>query len=120
MSLTLYLSGPMRGLPQHNFPAFRTAAVKLRALGYKVCSPVELDEMDGYDPEVVPSRTQVQAFLRRDIRVLLDVCDAICLLPGHGGSFGACLERDIARSVGLTVYRYCQSTDGKVWLEEWH
>lgn len=117
MSLTLYLSGPMRGLPLHNVPAFREAATRLRHMGYKVCSPVELDEMDGIDPEAEVSAVQVHNMLRRDIRILIDMCDSICLLPGYSRSKGAQLEHSIARNIGLKVYRYRQSTDGTVELE---
>ena len=43
MSLpTLYIAGPMRGYPDHNFPAFRAAAAALRRAGYGVVNPAEL------------------------------------------------------------------------------
>lgn len=31
----LYVAGPMSGLPDHNYPAFREAATRLRDLGYQ-------------------------------------------------------------------------------------
>lgn len=41
MSKTLYVSGPMTGLPNHNIPAFEYATARLRAAGYRVLSPHE-------------------------------------------------------------------------------
>ena len=38
---TLYLAGPMSGLPQFNYPAFGHAAVTLRGLGYAVLNPAD-------------------------------------------------------------------------------
>lgn len=46
----VYLCGPMRGLPKHNFPIFELAAKELRKIGYEVFSPHE-HEPDGVDPK---------------------------------------------------------------------
>jgi len=43
---TIYLSGPMSGLPGFNFPAFHAAAAKLRADGFTVLNPAETDNGD--------------------------------------------------------------------------
>lgn len=40
---TAYLAGPMRGIPEYNFPAFYAAAAALRAHGLNVWSPAEND-----------------------------------------------------------------------------
>lgn len=39
----VYLSGPMTGLPELNFPAFRVEAARLRALGFEVVNPADLN-----------------------------------------------------------------------------
>lgn len=39
----IYDSGPMTGLPGLNFPAFDAAAKQLRAAGYDVVNPAELN-----------------------------------------------------------------------------
>ena len=39
----VYLSGPMTGLPDLNFPAFHAAADKLRSQGVQVVNPAEPD-----------------------------------------------------------------------------
>lgn len=90
---TLYLSGPMAGLPEHNFPAFHAARAKLRAASYTVVCPAELGKCDGWTWE---------QYLRRDIRVLMD-CDGVATLPGIDTSRGATLETFIARKLKMTV-----------------
>ena len=39
----VYLSSPMTGLPELNFPAFRVEAARLRALGFEVVNPTGLN-----------------------------------------------------------------------------
>lgn len=89
----IYLSGQMSGLPDHNFPAFKEQAAKLRAAGYEVINPAELN------PD--PSMTWEEC-LRVDIRELC-TCDAIALMPGWERSKGANLELHIAHRLGLEV-----------------
>ena len=42
----LYLSGPMTGLPELNFPAFHAAAAQLRDRGFVVINPAEIHQDD--------------------------------------------------------------------------
>ena len=39
----VYVAGPMRGIPEFNFPAFFAAADKLRGDGFAVFNPAERD-----------------------------------------------------------------------------
>ena len=87
----LYVSGPMTGLPEFNFPGFHAAARQLRAVGYEVINPAEHDEQPGRSWE---------HYLRKDIRLLMD-CDAVALLPGWGNSRGALLEKYIAQALSM-------------------
>lgn len=91
--MKLYLSGPMAGLPEHNFPAFEKARTELRAAGYEVVCPAELGRHDGW------SWTD---YLRRDIRVLLD-CEAVAVLDGWKLSKGAQLEVHIASELNFRI-----------------
>ena len=91
----IYISGPMTGLPEFNFPAFHSAAATLRACGFEVVNPAELnDQHKAYND-----------CLRADIKALCD-CDVIALLPGWEGSNGAHLELHIAHRIGLEVKRF--------------
>ncbi len=91
--MRFYISGPMTGLPDLNFPAFNAEAARLREQGFAVVNPAELN------PD--PQATWKQC-MRLDIRHLVE-CDAIVMLPGWERSRGARLERHIAIELGLTV-----------------
>jgi len=87
----VYLSGPMTGIEDNNFPAFRDAAEYLRALGYDVVSPAEIQEAGPWE-----------LCLRADLRELC-TCDAIALMPGWENSKGANLELHVAHRLGMEV-----------------
>lgn len=108
VSMRAYLAGPMSGIPEHNFPAFREAASDLRACGWDITSPVELDEADGFNGKVVSAGTARWAeFLARDVRVVCDpTLDAVIVLPGWGDSRGARLEVFVAAELGKRILRY--------------
>jgi NTP pyrophosphatase (non-canonical NTP hydrolase) len=90
----LYLSGPMAGLPEHNYPAFNTAASALRALGHTVTNPAEIHALDSQDTWA--------DYLRIDLEHLLR-CEAVALLPGWQNSRGAQLETHVARALGMPL-----------------
>jgi len=90
----VYLSGPMAGLPDHNFPAFHKWAKALREAGYEVINPAEINaDHDGKTWEDC---------LRNDVKELCG-CDAIALMPGWEKSKGENLELHIAHRLGLEV-----------------
>ncbi|HEV2734883.1 MAG TPA: dATP/dGTP pyrophosphohydrolase domain-containing protein [Longimicrobiaceae bacterium] len=90
----VYLAGPMTGYPEHNFPAFRAAREHLRALGFDVVCPAELEE-------AAPLPTW-EACMRRDV-ALVAGCEAVVCLPGWERSRGATVETDLARTLGMPV-----------------
>lgn len=89
----IYLSGPMTGIPEHNFPAFNAEAKRLRALGYDVVNPVDINP----DPS-----TSWHECLRNDLTAML-TCDALALLDNWYGSAGAHLEMQVAHRVGIEI-----------------
>ena len=93
--MRIYVSGGMSGLPDLNFPAFHKAAASLRASGYEVVNPAELDDAD-------PKELEWHQYLRRDITHLV-TCDGIAMLPGWEKSKGARLEKHIATELGMRV-----------------
>jgi len=89
---TLYVAGPMTGLPDFNRPAFDLAVRKLRGVGFGVLSPAELPA-----PGPAP---RWEDWMRAALRLLLDA-DAVALLPGWQDSRGASVERDLARTLDM-------------------
>jgi hypothetical protein len=89
----IYISGPMSGLPELNFPAFAAESARLRALGYEVVNPAELSLEPG---------AGWHECLRADLKALLD-CDALALLDGWQRSAGAHLEMHVAHRVGMEI-----------------
>lgn len=94
----VYVSGPMTGLPEFNFPAFTSAAERLRAMGHDVVSPHEVAHDDNGEPGTIAWGV----YLKRDLAEML-TCDTILLLPGWETSRGATLELYVATQVGMTV-----------------
>lgn len=89
----VYVSGPMSGLKDDNFPAFNSAEVRLRAAGFDVENPAQKGIIEGWTWE---------DYLRYDIRVLMD-CQAIYLLNGWRRSQGASLEMHIAAKLKFSL-----------------
>lgn len=89
----VYISGPMTGFADFNFPAFNAEAARLRAMGLDVVNPAELN------PE--PGATWEQC-MRKDIAALM-TCDTLALLPRWELSDGANLELHIAHRVGICI-----------------
>lgn len=100
--MKFYIAGPMRGLPEYNFPAFRKAAKTLREHGHEVWSPAEHDEANGFDPTSDEARSLAE-YMEHD---LAEVCraDALVLLDGWWRSVGACLELVVAVVCEKDVY----------------
>lgn len=91
--LTIYVSGPMSGKLQHNFPAFNQATEHLRNLGHTVINPAEINTEPG---------TPWSDCMRNDIREMM-VCDTVAVLPGWQESKGASLEVYIGKALGMNI-----------------
>jgi hypothetical protein len=90
----LYLSGPMSGMPEDNYPAFHEAARQLREAGYLVVSPAE---------STIPRGSPWLTFMRKDISDMVTICDAVATLPGWKKSRGAKVEVKTATGLGFQV-----------------
>ena len=115
--MKVYLCGPMTGIPQFNIPTFDKAAQDLRARGYEVVSPAELDDpvtrrvaLESADGAPGSGSTNGQTwgdFLARDVKLIADEgIEALVVLPDWQRSRGGRLETFIARLCDLPLLRY--------------
>jgi Domain of unknown function (DUF4406) len=114
----IYLAGPMSGLPQFNFPAFFDAAIKLRAQGFEVVSPAEIDNeedkgaalssTDGDNRNLATMNNKTWGdFLARDVKLLADTgIQGIVFLPNWMKSKGAKLEAFVGLLQGFSFWEY--------------
>jgi hypothetical protein len=110
MKQSIYLSGPMTGRPDHNFPLFNAVADMLRAGQFDVLNPAE--NFDGRTD--LPRRE----YMRRDF-ALLQRAGAIAMLPEWEQSDGARAEYVQAREMELAVYRVTEDAPGDLFVTQW-
>jgi Domain of unknown function (DUF4406) len=113
--MRIYLAGPMRGVPHFNFPAFHTAAAKLRSEGHEVFSPAERDirvhgeafsksSLAGDNDEAEREHGfNLREALADDLNWICLHADAVALMPGWSASKGANAERATAIALGLAI-----------------
>ena len=92
---TLYLSGPMSGWENYNYPLFHEVAAILREAGYAVVNPAETPAPEGETPDW-------QWWMRRAITAMM-TADAVAVLPAWGTSRGARTEVELALNLGMEV-----------------
>lgn len=102
--LRWYLSGPMTGYPEENFPAFHAVENELRRRGY---ANIENPAHKG----VIPGWTW-EDYLRYDIEKLMK-CQGIAMLDRWELSRGARLEHHIAMELDMRVMYGVQRLAGE-------
>ena len=124
--MRVYLSGPMTGVPDHNIPAFRAAAERLRAEGHFVISPAEISALFGTPDEIARSFSAMygeivfggpprdpelaRSIMSADLAAVRS-CDAIYLLRGWETSRGAKKELAEAIAHGLQIIQENENAD---------
>lgn len=91
-----YIAGPMRGIKEHNYPRFQTAADYIRCQGSEVFSPHEAYEGDQTRP--------LADYYLWNLPSLLESTD-VAFLPGWQNSSGARIEYLIAKDLGLQLHQ---------------
>lgn len=106
-----YLAGPMRGVPEWNYPLFHAAAAEIRRRGHECFNPAEHD--GGFDPTGLTGHENLtdlgfdlRAALEADTAWICREADAIVVLPGWERSKGACAEVALGRALGLQILRF--------------
>ena len=98
--MRIYLSGPMTGYPNSNYPAFAEAACSLRLAGHEVYSPHE------FMPPGKPSKEDLRRAFAAYSKYICETADAIVLLPGWEESMGVSAELALAKNCGLEIAEY--------------
>ena len=107
----LYLAGPMRGIPQFNFPMFHKYTKILREEGYSVTSPAEMDTEDWgeeafKDPlglTVDHPDFDLRSTLGADLEFICTSADVVAVLPNWENSKGVKAEIATAEALGIEV-----------------
>lgn len=117
-----YIAGPMRGIPEFNFPAFHEAERWARRyLGGNILNPAQRDIDAGFNPtgllgtddELADLGFDLAEAMRHDIAYIATEARRIVLLPGWARSSGARLEHAVADRCGV-VPIYLVSPSGPV------
>ena len=94
--MKIYLSGPMKGYVENNYPLFHNVTTQLRNKGHVVYNPAEFKHNEG----IFPIR---KAFAEYCKFICEEAC-SIVLLPGWEKSLGVSAELALAKNCKLNIY----------------
>lgn len=111
--MRIYVAGPMRGVPDFNFPLFNKTTERLRAAGHTVFNPAERDivkhggdmfkTQTATEEEITKKGFSLRDALKADTSWICENADAICLLPNWEESVGAKAEVALAHALKIWV-----------------
>ncbi len=113
--MKVYLAGPMRGLPDWNFPAFEEARNRWRSRGHQVFCPAAIFSTLGYETHTGEDRGHCLQAIQIDLACIY-AAEAIALLPGWEKSRGATVEVSVAQFLSLPIYDAMTEKEMKVLL----
>lgn len=99
--MTIYISGPMSGYDENNYPAFYRAELELIRRGHDVINPARVG--DSVDISGLSQHEAYEAYMEADLEAM-EEADAIYYLIGWEESTGANRERDKALQLGLKEF----------------
>lgn len=99
--MVVYLAGKMSGIEDFNFPRFHEVSENLRNLGFTVISPAETAGGADHLPR--------HWYFRFDYAVI-NIVDAVVVMPSWLDSEGAKSEVIHAHEVGVPIYEYDPET----------
>ena len=101
--MKIYISGPMTGYKDFNYPAFRKAEKQLKEKGFK----------DIENPASNPEQVCWQDYMKVALRQML-LCDVVVLITGWGDSKGAREEVILPHKLNIKVMTIEAFTQGEV------
>ena len=109
MQNNIYIAGPMRGVPEFNFPSFYEAEEMLKKQGWNVFNPARND-VENYGLNTTGLKGDMGELPEFNLRDALAwdmqrICEsgAIYMLQGWEHSTGARAEHALAIALGLDV-----------------
>lgn len=90
---TIYLSGPMTGIKDNNYPWFNEVADKLKSQGYSVLNPAVIK---------LHPQAEWKDYMRQAITMLC-AADEIYMLEGWENSQGAQVEHNLAKILEMKI-----------------
>lgn len=91
----IYISGPMKGIPNDNREAFWEAEKKIKEKTNDLI----------FNPANFPMGWTREEYLRKDIEGLCQ-CNVMVLLPGFEKSDGCKLEMNVAVNIGIPIFSF--------------
>jgi len=92
------VAGPMTGIEDFNYPVFNAAADDLRAKGFDVLNPVDIEALND------TGQPQAWDWYMRHAIAMVAQADGLAMLPGWENSKGARLEHAIAEALKLDIH----------------
>lgn len=111
-----YLSGPMTGYPEFNYPAFKRISTDLRKRGWIIESPHENPAPKQHDKDTCTCNIVSQCrgesehiwhYYMRLCKQQVQRCDSVIFMPGWPESRGAVQEFLWAQELGHTMFAFC-------------
>lgn len=93
--MRIYISGKITGTTDY-MQRFSAAERKLKARGHSVVNPAKVNGM-------MPEDMAWEEYMKMSF-CMLELCDAIYMLPGWEGSAGAILEHDRAVKNDMIIF----------------
>ena len=94
---SIYISGPMTGLENHNSKGFYDTEMKLRSRGFNsIINPIRISEIYGLDHDY-------NFYMKKSLAEMM-TADAIYVFGDYKRSRGVKIEIDLAQTVGIPVF----------------
>ena len=106
----IYLSGPMTGIEDYNYPLFDYVSERLRGLGHRVYNPTEhpmSEKLFKTNSDIVYLRAVFASF---SVFICLEA-DTLIMLPNWKKSLGAKAERALALCCHLDLFEWESISD---------
>lgn len=100
--MTTFISGPMTGYEDFNYPLFHEVGRQLQELGELFFSPAHHEIGQELEPPEPGDAGSWEYYMRRSLKLLLN-CDHILMLPGWEESRGARLEKELADVLKMPI-----------------